>query len=118
VRFPEFSRRPSIFGVYFAPEQQVIAKFLDAVLANPKDAWAFVSAVYSPRLNLDELREILGSNAKIMAGNAVHLETSKNCITRSLYIENAEKNLRRLLHLRMIKSGGAWKIYGIEQDPL
>ncbi|MCL1844320.1 MAG: hypothetical protein FWF77_00245 [Defluviitaleaceae bacterium] len=116
--FFAFNRRHSDFGVFFTapPEQQIIAKFLDAVVENPKDAWSFVSAVYSPRLDLDELREILGTDAKIMAGNAVYFESPKNCITRSIYVENSAKNT--LLHLRMVKNGGAWKIYGVEPESL
>ncbi|MCL2357943.1 MAG: hypothetical protein FWC70_12465 [Defluviitaleaceae bacterium] len=113
MKFPEYR-----FRVFFSPEEQVVAKFLDAVRANPKDAWAFVSAVYSPRLDLDALKEVLGSGAKIMAGNAVHPSCPKNCITRSLYVENAAENTRRLLHLRMVKNGGAWKIFGVEQETL
>jgi len=100
----------------YKPEQQVIARFLDAVMANPDDAWAFVSKVYSPGLDLNELREILGAGAKIMVSKALYLNDPKNCLTRSIYVENNAINLKRLLHLRMIKDNGAWKIYGVEQE--
>jgi hypothetical protein len=65
---------------------------------------------------LDELREILGAGAKIMVSKALYLENPKNCLTRSVYIENAAINLKRLLHLRMVKDNGAWKIFGVEQE--
>jgi hypothetical protein len=103
-------------GVFFAPEQQVIARFLDAVMENPDDAWAFVSKMYSPSLNLNELREVLFTCAKIKVSKAVYLNNPKNGITRSIYVENAALNLRRLLHLQMVRDGGAWKIYGVEQE--
>jgi hypothetical protein len=100
----------------FRPEQQVVARFLDAVMQNPDDAWAFVSKVYSPRLDLNELREVLGTCAKIKVSKAFYINMPKNCFTRSIYVENAEINLKRMLHLRMIKDDGAWKIYGVEQE--
>jgi hypothetical protein len=96
------------------PEQQVAQRFIDAVIANPDDAWAFVSKVYSPRLDLNELREILSASAKIMVSKALYLNGSKN--TRCIYVENPAQNMRRLLHLRMVKDNGAWKIYGVEQE--
>lgn len=117
MNFPKMNIKTRNPGVFFAaqPEQQIIAKFLDAVVADSKEAWTFVSAVYSPRLDLDELREILGAGTKIIAGDAVYPDSPKNCMTRSLCIEDAAKNMR-LLHLRMVKNGGAWKIYGVEQE--
>jgi len=96
-------------GVFFAQEQQVLACFLDAVMTNPDDAWAFVSKVYSPKLDLEKLREILGAGAKIKVSEAVYLNNSKNCCTRSIYVKNVA-----LLHLQMVKDNGAWKIYGME----
>ncbi|MCL2225960.1 MAG: hypothetical protein FWB96_13410 [Defluviitaleaceae bacterium] len=105
----------AVFMGYKA-EQQVIARFLDAVMANSDDAWAFVSKVYSPGLDLNELREMLGVCAKIRASKAFYMNDTKNCMTRSVYVENPVLNLQRLLHLRMVKDGGAWKIYGVEQE--
>ena len=104
-------------GIFFSeePEQQLASRFIDAVMANPEDAWAFVCEVYSgPDLN--ELRDILMSSAKIKVSEALYLSNSKICATRSLYVENPELNLRRMLHLRMVKDGGAWKIFGVEQE--
>jgi hypothetical protein len=102
-------------GIFCKPEQQVIARFLNAVMENSDDVWKCVSKVYS-RIDLDELREILGSGTKIMVSKALYLESTKNCMTRSFYVENAAINLKKLLHLRMIKDGGAWKICGVEQE--
>jgi hypothetical protein len=98
------------------PEQQVIALFLDAVMANPDDAWAFVSKVYSPRLDLNELREVLGAGPKFKVSKALYLNNPKNRLTRSIYVENTAINIKRLLHLHMIRDGGVWKIYGVEQE--
>ncbi|MCL1883399.1 MAG: hypothetical protein FWF81_06590 [Defluviitaleaceae bacterium] len=100
----------------YKPEQQVVAHFLDAVMANPDDAWAFVSKVYSPALDLDELREILDLGAKIVVSKAFYLNNPKNRLTRSIYVENAAIDLKRLLHLHMVKDNGAWKIYSVEQE--
>ena len=116
--FPEMKIKKYERGSFlsYKPEQQVVARFLDAVMDNPEDAWAFVSKVYSPRLDLDELREILGAGAKIVVSKALYLNNPKNCLTRSIYVENTAINLKRLLHLRMIKDNGTWKIYGVEQE--
>ena len=114
--FPKIKIKKRAPHINFKPEQQVISRFLEAVLKNPDDAWAFVSKVYSPRLNLNELREILGNCEKIKISKAFYLSAPKNCLTRSIYVENAEINLNKMLHLRMIKDGGAWKIFGVEQE--
>ena len=105
----------------YKPEQYIVECFLEAVKSNPDDAWAFVSKVYSPALDLDELNEILSSCAKFVKWipKVTYIEDSKNCITRSIYIENPKQNMRRLLHLRMIKEpdhNGQWKICGVEQE--
>jgi len=98
--------------------QQVISRFLDAVRANTDDAWAFVSKVYSARLNLDELRELLTADighVKI----ATYVNSQKNCLTRSMYVCDAGRKVRKLLHLHMIKEpdkNGKWKIFGVEQE--
>lgn len=102
--------------IAYKPEQQVIARFLDAVMANSDDAWAFVSKVHSPKLDLNELREILGAGAKKIVSKALYLNNPKNRLTRFVYVENNAINLKRLLHLCMIKEKGAWKIYGVEQE--
>jgi len=96
------------------PEQQVASRFLHAVQTNPDDAWKFVSKVYSPLLDLDEIREVLGEGASFKIAGALYLDGHKN--TRSVYVENPAKNLRRLLHLHLIKDGGAWKVFGAKLE--
>ncbi|MCL2048286.1 MAG: hypothetical protein FWG87_06115 [Defluviitaleaceae bacterium] len=100
----------------FRSEQLVVSRFLSAVIKNPDEAWAFVSKVYSPRLDLDELSLLLGNCTKIKVSKAFYLNMPKNCLTRSIYVENAEINVKRMLHLRIIKDSGAWKVYGVEQE--
>ena len=114
----KIKNRLTQIGITFSEsaEQQVATRFLEAVMLNPDDAWAFVSKVYAFSMGLDELREILGAGAQIKVSDAFYLNTAKNCQTRSIYVENAEINLKRLLHLRMVKDGGAWKICGVEQE--
>lgn len=97
------------------PHRQVIAGFLDAVISSPEDVWAFVSCVYSPRLDIDELRETLGAGAKIKVAGAQYLDGGR-IFTRSVYVENPQLSLRRVLHMQMIKERGAWKIYSVEQE--
>jgi len=100
-------------------DKQVAACFLDAVKANPDEAWAFVSKVYSPGLDLNELREVLSGSAQKMVSKAMYLSGSKNCLMRSIYVEDPQRNFKRLLHLRMIREpdhNGQWKIFGVEQE--
>jgi hypothetical protein len=113
-----FKNRTIPCGLNFSEsaEQLVASRFLNAVMENPDDVWAFVSKIYSFGVGLDELREILFAGAKIKVSNAFYLNESKKCQTRSFYVENPETNLKRLLHLKIIKDGGAWKIYGVEQE--
>jgi len=119
LKFPEMKIRRISAGTFWT-QQQVAERFLDAVMENPDDAWAFVSKVYSPNLDLNELREVLGAGAKIKISPALYLNDPKNCLTRSIYVENTTLNIKKLLHLRMIKepgkSGGAWKICRVEQE--
>ena len=105
----------------FRPEQQTVERFFEAVQTSPNDAWAYVSKVYSPRLDLDELREILSMDITVAkwVSKATYVNDPKNCLTRSLYIEAAQCTVRRLLHVRMVKQpdrNGTWKIYGVEQE--
>jgi len=98
---------------------QVAACFIEAVKRDPNDAWAFVSKVYSPSLDLDELNEILSDSSQIKVSKAFYLNDSRNYLLRPIYVENPSKNLKRFLHLRMIKepgSKGGWKICGVEQE--
>jgi len=103
---------PNIF-LGARPQQQAAARFLHAVQTNPEDAWKFVSKVYSPMLDLDEIREVLGEGASFKIAGALYLG-HKN--TRSVYVENPAKNLRRLLHLHLIKDGGAWKVFAVKLE--
>jgi len=95
--------------------RQVIAGFLNAVSSSSNEVWAYVSRVYSPGLDIGELRKILDAGAKIKLAGAEYLDNGK-VFTRSVYVENLQLNLRRVLHMRMIKEFGAWKIYSVEQE--
>jgi len=98
--------------------RQVISRFIDAVLANPDDAWAFVSKVCSASLDLNELRELLDAGVQHVK-IATYVKTSKNCQTRSLYVNDPKRKARKMLHLHMIKEpdhNGKWKIFGVEQE--
>ena len=101
-------------------DHSVAARFLEAVQVNPSHAWAFVSKVCAHSLDLEALHEILGTNISYRPVQmATYFNDTKNCMTRSLYIEDPNRNIRRLLHLRMIKEPdkyGIWKIYGVEQE--
>ena len=122
MKFPEMYFKSRYVNTVFLgnkQEQQVATKFLDAVMANPDDAWAFVSKMYSPSLDLIELQQVLGAGVKMKVCKAFYINNSKNYLTRSVYVENPACNLRKMLHLRMIKEpdhNGAWKVYGVEQE--
>jgi len=105
----------------FHTHQQVAASFIEAVKANSDDAWQFVSKVYSPGLDLNELHEMLTVSSQFVkwTTKATYMSDPKNCKTRSVYLEDPVRNLRRILHLRMIKEpgrNGNWKICGVEQE--
>jgi len=113
--------RQCLVYMNFSPEQQTVERFFEAVQTSSNDVWSYVSRVYSPRLDLDELREILSMDITFAkwVSKATYLNDPKNCLTRSLYIEAAQRTVRRLLHVRMIKQpdrNGTWKIYGVEQE--
>ena len=110
-------------GIFMAykPDQQVAANFIEAVKVNPDDAWVFVSKVYSSGLDLNEIRDVLMVSPQSLKWitKATYINDPKNCMTRSVYVEDPVRNLRRLLHLRMIKEpdqNGLWKICGVEQE--
>ena len=104
--------------VFFAshPEWNVITAFLEAVMYNTRDAWAFVSRLYSPTLNLDELQKLLAGSVCVSLSRAAYVDIGKNKLTRSVYVETARLNQRRLLCVHMVKDHGKWKIYSVEQD--
>jgi hypothetical protein len=100
--------------------QAVAARFIEAVQANPDDAWAFVSKMYAGGLDLNALHELLPSAYFCKwVSKATYGGGPKHFMTRSLYVADPERNLRRLVHLRMIKEPdkhGLWKICAVEQE--
>jgi len=105
----------------YKPDQQVAANFIEAVKTNPTDAWAFVSRVCSAGLDLDKLQEVLTASPHSVKWitQVTYMHDPKNCLTRSVYVEDPVRNLRTLLHLRMIKEpdhNGPWKICKVEQE--
>ena len=105
----------------FDGDMQVAACFLEAVRVNPEDAWAFVSKVYSAGLDLNELQNLLASSSQIKVSKSFYLSNPRNLQTRSVYVEDPGRNLKRLLHLKMIKEQDRygrlqWKICGVEQE--
>lgn len=112
--------KSSVFMAY-KPDQLAAANFIEAVKLNPEDAWAFVSKVYSPSLDLNELSEVFNAspNSVKWITKATYMHDPKNCLTRSLYVDDPTRNLRRLLHIKMIKEpdhNGVWKICKVEQE--
>ena len=106
----------------YLSDNGVAAQFLEAVRTNTDAAWAFVSKLYAPGLDLNALREVLwaGAHCKwVYKARCGHGAGSKHFMTRSLYVSDPERNFRRLLHLRLVKEPdkyGPWKICGIEQE--
>ena len=98
----------------------VAARFLEAVQLNPAHAWSFVSKICAQSLDLEALQEMLSAGISYRPVQmATYFNDTKNCMTRSLYIEDPKRNMRSLLHLRMVKEPdkyGIWKIYGVEQE--
>ena len=125
MHFPAiiYKRRlaPSIgVAIPYLHDHSVAARFLEAVQANPDDAWAFVSKICAQSLDLEALREVLGADFSYkQILTAAYIGEPKNCMTRSVYVEDPKRDLRRLLHLRMVKEPdqyGLWKIYCVEQE--
>jgi len=101
-----------------AGDSQVAARFLAAVRSNPEDAWAFVSKLYAPGLDLNALSEVLADGAQFVVSKALYTHAPKKYLTRSVYVESPER-VRRLLHLRMVREpdhNGPWKIFGVEEE--
>ena len=124
MQFPSIAHKHAVkhigISIPYMNDHSVAARFLEAVQVNPADAWAFVSKICANSLDLEALHEILGANISYRpVPMATYFNDTKNCMTRSLYIEDPKRNLRRLLHLRMVKQPdkyGIWKIYGVEQE--
>jgi len=120
-RQSQISSKKGVIHISHNQGQQVALNFIEAVKVNPNDAWAFVSKLYSPSLDLNELREVFSSSPASVkwVTMATYTATPKNCLTRSLYVEDPAHNIRRLLHFRMIKEpdkNGIWKICKVEQE--
>ena len=119
--FIQLKNREPYVRMEYDASRQVISRFIDAVLANPDDAWAFVSKVYSANLDLNELRELLDAGVQHVKIGA-YVNSSKNCQTRSLYVNTGNDSGRKvckILHLHMVKEpdhNGKWKIFGVEQE--
>ena len=124
MQFPVLTYKrhaPSIgVAIPYMNDHSIAARFLAAVQVNPADAWAFVSKICAQSLDLEALQEVLGEDASYkQVQTAAYIYNPKNCMTRSVYIEDPKRNLRRLLHLRMVKEPdqyGLWKIYCVEQE--
>lgn len=99
-------------------DRQIISRFFDAVRANSEDAWAFVSHIYSSNLDLQELRELLDSGVQHVK-MVTYVNVSKHCQTRSVYVNDKKRKVRKLLHIHMVKQpdhNGKWKIFRVEQE--
>lgn len=112
---------PSIgVSIPYLNDHGVASCFLEAVQLNPDKAWAFVSKICAQSLDLEALQELLSDDVsyrQVLA--AAYISDTRNSMSRSIYIEDPKRNLRRILHLRMIKEPdkyGPWKIYSVEQE--
>jgi len=122
MQFPSISYKrqnaPSLgVAIPYLHDHTVAARFLEAVQANPDDAWAFVSKICAQSLDLEAIREVLGDSSYTQVLTAAYIGESKNSMTRSICIEDPKRGLRRLLHLHMVKEPdqyGLWKIYCVE----
>jgi len=123
MQFPSITYKRSLatsvgVAIPYLHDNSVAARFLEAVQANPDDAWAFVSKICAQSLDLEALREVLGADFSYkQVLTAAYIGEPKNCMTRTIYIEDPKRDLRRLLHLRMVKEPdqyGLWKIYCVE----
>jgi len=123
MQFPSLTYKrqpaPSLgVAIPYLHDHAVTARFLEAVQANPDDAWAFVSKVCAQSLDLEALSEIFSAGSSYtQVLTAAYIGESKNCMTRSICVENKKLGFRRLLHLHMVKEPdqyGIWKIYCVE----
>jgi len=118
MRLKNQLRPPTPIRIEYDARKQVAIRFLDAVKFNPDYAWAFVSRVCSSRINLDEIRELVGADLQHVKF-ATYANSNKNLKTHSMYVTDAKKKVRKLLHLRMVREpdhNGKWKIFGVEQE--
>lgn len=105
--------------INLADEGGVVAQFINAVQYNPDDAWAFVSKMYSGSMDLQALRELFPGAQLCRRVSKAGIGGAGRFLTRSLYVDNAELNVRRLIHLRMVREPdkfSTWKICAVEQE--
>jgi len=123
MQFPSLNfKRPQApscgVAIPYLQDHTVAARFLEAVQSNPDDAWAFVSKICASSLDLEALSEMLGVEASYTeVMTTAYVGEPKNCMTRSIYVENPAQGLRRVLHLRMVREPdqyGVWKVYCVE----
>ena len=118
IRLKNQPATPIPIRIEYDARRQVIARFLNAVKANPDDAWAFVSRICSSKIDLDEIRELMGADVQHVKF-ATYATSQKKWKTHSMYITDTKRKVRKLLHLRMVKEpdhNGKWKIFGVEQE--
>ena len=104
--------------VQYDKTSQFVTKFLDAVLANPDRAWAYVSRICGANLDLNQLQELIGQGVHHVPA-AAYVPLKQNWLTRSMYVIDKDQNTRTLLHLHMVKEpdrNGSWKVFDMEQE--
>jgi len=124
MQFPNlaYKRLAPLVGVAipYMNDYNIAVRFLETVQINPADAWAFVSKICAQSLDLEALQEVLSETTSYKQMRTVaYIGDHRNGMTKSIYIEDTERNLRRLLHLRMVKEPdqyGLWKVYCVEQE--
>ena len=120
---PVLSGAPGKPFFHILTDGGVAALFLEAVIANPDAARAFVSKHYVNAIDIEALRDVLAQADKSRLCSAF-VQASydgepKNCQTRTMMVVDPERNVKSVLHLHMIKEPdkyGPWKIYGVEQE--
>ena len=114
-----YSRGKPFFNIL--TDNSIAALFLEAVAANPDEAMAFVSKHSAGAIDFEALRDALDNTNQHCTSwvQASYSSDPKNCMTRSVMLVDPDKNIKRLLHLHMIREPdryGQWKIYGVEQE--
>ena len=113
-----YSRGKPFFNIL--TDNGIAALFLEAVAVNPDEAMAFVSKHSAGAIDFEALRDVLGNTNHHCTSwvQASYNSDPKNCMTRSVLLVDPDHNIKRLLHLHMIREPdryGQWKIYGVEQ---
>jgi hypothetical protein len=99
----------------------IAVRFLEAVAADPEEAMAFVSKHSAGAIDMEALRDILGTAGRLCNSwvQISYNNNPKNCLTRSVLLVDKERNTKQLLHLHMVREPdryGQWKIYGVEKE--